>query len=188
MATVKCLAASSVAVATAASRFLYRVTPLPRHPAQGLEHPRGPAHPQAPRAPAGRTQPRESHLLPRRASQSQASCHPDHLLRRRPAHFRGPAAAAAGHRLAAHGPAGRAGQGRQGSLRHAPRACCRCCATTGGTADRTASGSSPACSPVARSAPVPSSGPAGWHCLFCQYQFIVTAGTITHDPHLPLCK
>ena len=27
-----------------------------------------------------------------------------------------------------------------------------------------------------------------WHCLFCQYQFSVTAGTIMHDSHLPLSK
>lgn len=27
-----------------------------------------------------------------------------------------------------------------------------------------------------------------WHCLFCQYQFSVTAGTIMHDSHLPLRK
>ena len=27
-----------------------------------------------------------------------------------------------------------------------------------------------------------------WHCLFCQYQFSVTVGTIMHDSHLPLCK
>ena len=27
-----------------------------------------------------------------------------------------------------------------------------------------------------------------WHCLFCQYQFSITAGTIMHDSHLPLRK
>ncbi|MXY70632.1 MAG: IS1595 family transposase [Acidobacteriia bacterium] len=27
-----------------------------------------------------------------------------------------------------------------------------------------------------------------WHCLFCQYQFSVTTGTIMHDSHLPLRK
>ena len=108
------LSPASIAVAVSALRFLYKVTlrkawifeevlPAPKQPQQAARRP----------------QPLGGRAVPRLRRRHQAPRHPDHLLRRRPAHFRGRPPHGRRHRQPAHGDPRRPGQGPQGPLRHA---------------------------------------------------------------------
>ena len=73
------LAPSSLVVAVSALRFLYRVTLQKRWAIDDVI--------PAPKKPPGRAQPGRSGPVHRPGEGREASRHPDHLLRRRPAHL-----------------------------------------------------------------------------------------------------
>ena len=93
--------------------------PLQGHAQARLEHRRRrPDMPQATAA-AGGAEPRRGQPLPRCRRDTQAPRHPDHLLRRRSAHFRSGPPGARRHRQPAHGHSRRGWQRAEGPLRHA---------------------------------------------------------------------
>ena len=118
------LSASSVVVAVAAIRFLYKVT-LKR--GWNIEE----VVPDLPQAAAAsrRTEPARRSPVPRCGREPEAPRHPDRLLRRGAAHLGGGPPDAGGNRQPAHGHPCRAGQRTEGPLRHAlAQAAGHCCA------------------------------------------------------------
>ena len=93
--------------------------PLSRHAQEGLDpRRRDPPGETAP-IPAGGAQPGRSGPVSRRGQGHQTPRHPDHLLRRGPAHLRGSAPHGVRHRQPTDGAAGRQRQRTEGTLRDA---------------------------------------------------------------------